>query len=77
MLHRDREAEPARLGALADFIPGVDPCDFMTVIELTQENGGTHVVMTMDALHDETWTERLVMGRRNELENLASMISAR
>ena len=70
---------PSRLAyaSLADFIPGVDPYDFMTVIELTEENGSTHVVMTMDALHDETWTERLVMGRRNELENLAGVIAGR
>ena len=71
--------KPRRLAyaSLADFIPGVDPYEFMTVIEFTATDGGTHVVMTMDALHDETWTERLVMGRRNELENLANLIADR
>ena len=71
--------EPRRLAysSLADFIPGVDPYEFMTVIEITPADGSTQVVMTMDALHDEIWTERLTMGRRNELENLAKVIAAR
>lgn len=71
--------EPRRLAysSLADFIPGVDPYEFMTVIEITPADGSTQVVMTMDALHDEIWTDRLTMGRRNELENLAKVIAAR
>ena len=73
--------EPRRLAyaSLADFIPGVDPYDFMTVIEITPVpvDGRTQVVMTMDSLHDETWTQRLVMGRENELENLQHVIEAR
>ena len=32
------------------------------------------VVMTMEPLHDEAWTQRLVMGRENELDNLAKLI---
>ena len=51
----------------------------MTVVELTPGpvDGSTQVTMTMDSLHDETWTQRLVMGRENELENLARVIEAR
>jgi uncharacterized protein YndB with AHSA1/START domain len=70
---------PTRLAysSLADFIPGVDPYEFMTVVELDSVAGGTHVVMRMDALHDDTWTERLIMGRENELDNLATLIARR
>jgi hypothetical protein len=70
---------PHRLAyaSLADFIPGVDPYDFMTVIEITPDNGGAQVVMTMKAMHDDAWTERLAAGRRNGLENLANVIAAR
>jgi len=32
------------------------------------------VVMTVDQMHDEVWTQRLVMGRENELDNLAKLI---
>lgn len=32
-----------------DFIPEVEPCEFMTVVELTPGNDNTQVVMTMDA----------------------------
>ena len=73
--------EPRRLAyaSLADFIPGVDPYEFMTVIEISPgpADGSTQVIMTMDSLHDETWTQRLVMGRENELENLQHLIEAR
>ncbi len=70
---------PRRLAyaSLVDFIPGVYPYEFMTVVEITPDSERTQVVMTMDPLHDETWTERLVMGRQNELENLARVLAAR
>jgi uncharacterized protein YndB with AHSA1/START domain len=67
---------PSRLAysSLADFIPGVEPYEFMTTVELAPVQDSTHVVMTMDAMHDETWTQRLVAGRENELANLASLL---
>jgi hypothetical protein len=30
--------------------------------------------MTMDKMHDEEWTQRLVMGRQNELDNLGKLV---
>ncbi|MDT5012818.1 MAG: hypothetical protein QOH57_4435 [Mycobacterium sp.] len=32
--------------------------------------------MTVEALHDETWAQRLVDGRANELENLSRLLGA-
>jgi len=65
-----------RISALADFIPGVEPYEFLTVVDLSPTNAQSHVVMTVDPMHDATWTERLAMGRTNELDNLARGIAA-
>ncbi|NUP38108.1 MAG: SRPBCC domain-containing protein [Streptomyces sp.] len=59
---------------LADFIPGVTPYDFLTEVELTTTDDGVHVTMTVDAMHDEEWTQRLVAGRQNELANLEKLV---
>jgi uncharacterized protein YndB with AHSA1/START domain len=70
---------PQRLGyrSLVDFVPGMPPYEFLTEIELSPEDGGTRVAMTMEPLHDEEWTQRLVAGRENELANLAHLLDAR
>ena len=62
-----------RLGyrSLIDFVPEVPPYEHLTMIELEPAGGGTRVTMTMEALHDEEWTQRLVAGRENELAKLA------
>jgi len=60
--------------SLADFIPGVESYEFLTAVELNPSGDGVRVVMTVDPMHDEVWTERLVMGRENELDNLAKVI---
>lgn len=60
--------------SLADFIPGVAPYEFLTVVDLNPSGNGVRVVMTVDQMHDELWTQRLVMGRENELDNLAKVI---
>src|SRR5207248_687350 len=63
--------------SLADFIPDVEPYEFLTIVDFEPAGGETKVVMTIDPMHDEVWTQRLVMGRENELENLAKVIAAR
>jgi hypothetical protein len=70
--------EAARLSytSLADFIPGVEPYDFLTVVEIRPSGDDVHVVMTMDAMHDEEWTQRLTAGRGDELDNLGRVIGA-
>lgn len=60
---------------VADFIPGVEPYEFLTEVELRPTaDGGTHVVMTADSMHDEEWTGRLTAGRTNEMDNLANAV---
>ncbi|MFD4506726.1 SRPBCC domain-containing protein [Streptomyces sp. NPDC058457] len=74
------EIEPTRRLAyttLADFIPGVGPYEFLTEVELRPAaDGGTHVTMTADTMHDEEWTGRLAAGRANEMDNLAKVVGA-
>jgi len=35
------------------------------------------VTMTVDSMHEQVWTERLLAGRTNELDNLATLIQSR
>src|SRR2546427_3767181 len=60
--------------SLIDFVPGVEPYQELTVVDLTPSGDSVRVVMTTEPLHDEVWTQRLVMGRENELDNLARVI---
>jgi hypothetical protein len=70
---------PTRLAysSLADFIPGVEPYDFLTVVELVPDGDRVNVTMTVERMHDDIWTERLIAGRGNELDNLTKALAAR
>jgi uncharacterized protein YndB with AHSA1/START domain len=70
---------PRRLGyrSLVDFVPGMPPYEFLTEVELASAGDGARVVMTMEPLHDEEWTQRLVAGRESELANLAQILESR
>ena len=41
---------------LADFIPGVEPYDVATVVELHETVEGVRLVLTFDAMHSDEWT---------------------
>jgi len=47
---------------LADFIPGVEPYDVATVVELHETPDGVRMVLTFDAMHDDEWTQKATMG---------------
>jgi uncharacterized protein YndB with AHSA1/START domain len=72
-------APPRRLvyTHLADFIPGVAPYDVDTELELAPVDGGVKLVLTLDAMHSEEWTQRAVMGWEMELGKLARSLEAR
>jgi uncharacterized protein YndB with AHSA1/START domain len=57
-----------------DFVPDHEPYEHTTTVDLQPVEGGTRVVMTIEAMHDDVWTQRLVDGRTNELENLARLL---
>lgn len=68
---------PRRLAYLSevDFVPGVEPYEHLTTIELTPREDGVHVAMTIEPMHDDEWTQRLIAGRSNELDNLERLIA--
>ena len=69
--------EPTRLAyrSLIDFVPDHEPYEHLTVVQLTPNGQGTTVTMDVEPLHDEVWTERLLGGRANELDNLAALVA--
>lgn len=71
--------EPSRLAytSLIDFVPDCAPDEHLTVVtfEPTDE-GGTRIVMQVDPMHDEVWTERILAGRANELDNLGRQLGS-
>ena len=62
---------------MADFIPGVEPYEVETVLELHPEGDGVRLVLTFDAMHDERWTQLATMGRESELHKLEALLAAR
>lgn len=62
--------------SLIDFVPGQESYEHLTVVELAPAPDGSEVVMTIEPLHNEEWTERIVAGRENELDNLARVLGA-
>jgi uncharacterized protein YndB with AHSA1/START domain len=55
---------------VADFIPGVAPYDIETVVDLFPNGDSVRMVLTVDAMHDDVWTERAVMGWKGQLTKL-------
>lgn len=70
---------PARLAyvSLIDFVPGREPYEHLTTVDIEPAGGRTRVVMTLDPLHDETWTQQHRAHRVNELDNLGAAIRRR
>lgn len=62
---------------LADFIPGTAPYPAATRVELFPDPQGVRMVLTFDAMHDEEWTRRSVLGRESELGKLLRVSAAR
>jgi uncharacterized protein YndB with AHSA1/START domain len=69
-------APPARLAylSLIDFVPGHEAYEHLTTIDIEPVGDRTNVVMTVDPLHDETWTQGYRAHRGNELDNLEAAI---
>jgi uncharacterized protein YndB with AHSA1/START domain len=75
---RFTEVDPARrlvYVSQVDFVPGREPYEHVTTVELTPETNGVRVVMTVEPMHNADWTQRLVAGRENELDNLGQLIA--
>jgi uncharacterized protein YndB with AHSA1/START domain len=72
-------APPARLAylSLIDFVPDHEPYEHLTTIDIEPAGDRTNVVMTVDPLHDETWTRQHRNHRGNELDKLEAAIRRR
>jgi uncharacterized protein YndB with AHSA1/START domain len=72
-------APPTRLGylSLIDFVPGHEPYEHLTIVDIEPAGDHTKVVMTIDPLHDEGWTQGYHEHRRSELGKLAAAIERR
>lgn len=62
---------------LADFIPGVEPYLVATQVEFEEAGGLVHMVLTIEAMHDQLWTERSLRGWESQLDKLVEVIAAR
>ena len=60
----------------ADFIPGVEPYEVPTTVELETTPRGVRMVLTFSAMHDEHWTNMAVMGWESELGRLEKLLKA-
>ncbi len=55
---------------LADFIPGVEAYSVLHTVELFPKASEVRMVLTIDRMHNEEWTNRAVMGWESELGKL-------
>jgi uncharacterized protein YndB with AHSA1/START domain len=53
-----------------DFVPGVETYEVGTRLELWPDAEGTRLRLVLDAMHDQTWTDRAVAGWHQELDHL-------
>ena len=60
---------------LADFIPGVAAYDVGTTVEIEAKGGAIHMRVIIDAMHDQVWTDRMVMGWESQLGKLARLLT--
>jgi uncharacterized protein YndB with AHSA1/START domain len=72
-------APSARLAyrSVIDFVPDHEPYEHRTTIDIEPAGDRTSVIMTVDPLHDETWTKEYQAHRGNELDNLGAAIRRR
>jgi uncharacterized protein YndB with AHSA1/START domain len=61
---------------MADFIPNVKPYEIATTVDLETQQQGVRLVLTLDAMHDEYWTNMAVMGWEQELGKLAKLLNS-
>jgi uncharacterized protein YndB with AHSA1/START domain len=59
---------------VVDFVPEMDPYQTSTLVEFEPVASGVRLVVTLEAMHDEEWTERAVNGWESELEKLGRLL---
>jgi uncharacterized protein YndB with AHSA1/START domain len=61
----------------ADFIPGVEPYDVGNKVEFFKEGRNVRMVLTLDPMHSDEWTERSVMGMESQLGKFDRVLAQR
>jgi uncharacterized protein YndB with AHSA1/START domain len=61
---------------MADFIPNVKPYEVAMTVDFDANQQGVRLVLTLDAMHDEYWTNMMVMGWESELGKLAKLLNS-
>jgi uncharacterized protein YndB with AHSA1/START domain len=71
-------SSPGRLAykTLTDFVPGIEPYDVETVVEMKATADGVKVTITFDAMHDDVWTERARAGHESQMRKLDALLAA-
>lgn len=75
-----RELVPGRrlvFTNVVDFLPGIPEYELGIAVEMSAAAAGTHLVVTLDRMHDQHWTELAVKGWESQLENLARVVASR
>jgi uncharacterized protein YndB with AHSA1/START domain len=68
---------PSRLAykTLADFVPGVTPYEVATIVDLRATPAGVKLTITIDAMHDDVWTERARAGNESQVRKLDALLA--
>lgn len=75
---RIEEVDPPRrlvFKEMANFIPGVEPYEVETILELTEVGEQTRLVLTFEVMHDDRWTQLAKAGREMELAKLERLLA--
>jgi uncharacterized protein YndB with AHSA1/START domain len=59
----------------ADFIPSVEPYDVGNKVEFHAEGANVRMVLTLDPMHSDEWTQRAVMGMESQFGKLARVLA--
>src|SRR5271163_4618271 len=60
-----------------DFVPGVEPYDGGNKVDFFAVGGNVRIVLALDPMHSDEWTQRAVMGMESQLGKLARVIASR
>jgi len=60
-----------------DFVPGVAPYDVGNKVEFSAQGKRVRMVLTLDPMHSDEWTQRSVMGMESQLGKIPSVMAGR
>ena len=60
-----------------DFVPGVEPYTVGNQVDFFAVGGNVRMVLTLDPMHSDVWTQRAVMGMESQLGKLDRVIASR